>query len=370
MPSVIKLGNYVNPYSVIDDGTKGIIWGSSDTDITIKDNVETVENTQDDTSTIVWKARKDLCDIADSKVIDSVRHTVIEMNFFPEASEIRTLGDIQCSKSAEKLSRWQIFKISLSKMQRNGGFRDIAGGIIGALMISIPIYKTIKHMEYTHFPKRYADMEAGRLVMVSTYTGKYIRPFTKWDYYSERTALLIFEFVLSIFALGAIGNFFTAPLSIRKEYKLTKWAFSKDYLVYQPLKSIPKSISTLVACIISIGDTRMKINQAIERMLLKDQKVGSIPHPIEDRVLTFQEEEKFINEVSAFFCISNKQDLLNCWRITLQDMPIENLTEIDRKDRRVSKFLALIPKITAEKYFIEIMEKKVSLPFPLTSAPK
>lgn len=71
--------------------------------------------------------------------------------------------------------------------------------------------------------------------------------------------------------------------------------------------------------ILGIGQYAFNIESVLQAMFTRTCCInGEIPHPIENRALSSLEQQKFIEDISAFFCIEKKEQLLKCWDVKLE----------------------------------------------------
>ena len=133
------------------------------------------------------------------------------------------------------------------------------------------------------------------------------------------------------------------------------------------------------ARILYISNYALEVESALRIMLhqtFPDNFVnGYIPHPLESRYLNRSEVEKFIRDISNFYCIPNLEILVKCWDISDSDVATYALTTAleyykERWDSmgdeeqtqklnflkkqffpwlRFKKFLSLVPKEIGEK---------------------
>ena len=57
-----------------------------------------------------------------------------------------------------------------------------------------------------------------------------------------------------------------------------------------------------------------------------------IAHPLENRYLTREEQDKLLNDLSLLLCIGDKQQLLNCWRSNNPEIRFQNLIRISPRN--------------------------------------
>ncbi len=116
--------------------------------------------------------------------------------------------------------------------------------------------------------------------------------------------------------------------------------------------------------ILNIGPYVMTIQNALHAMFTRVHcKNGEIPHPIEMRPLSPEEQGKFLEDICTFFCIADRQQLLDVWDTeeeTIADLELEEgISEVERTvavkkmtpAERVLKFIELLPEKTFETYF-------------------
>ncbi len=104
-----------------------------------------------------------------------------------------------------------------------------------------------------------------------------------------------------------------------------------------------------------------------------------IPNPMVMRLLRPEEKEKFLNEISAFFALSNSQALLDCWNVNVSYEEIQPLIEKFKETERIPdhliarceqeamsqvlavkrklKFLNLLPSSIQQQYFKNFFQR-------------
>ncbi len=144
-----------------------------------------------------------------------------------------------------------------------------------------------------------------------------------------------------------------------------------------------------------VGQYAIDMKNALSLIFQRMNTEGSseeLAHPIENRYLNESETIKFLNDVSAFFAISDSQKLLRCWRNAVGSYElhshlgrIENWNTFSDVKKvqvekhlirqilflnRIQEFLQLIPKKTQNEHFNHLTCHKITFPPYVTLIPK
>ncbi len=140
------------------------------------------------------------------------------------------------------------------------------------------------------------------------------------------------------------------PASLSTTFSSLSNEKGEDPITLQPLTP-----NIFAPRILRIGTYALDIISALRSMLGKGyDKNGKIPHPIYNQSLSAEEQDKFLTDCCAFFCIADRNALLSCWN----DHPLQHNfeRELVPYGRRL-KFIRLLPPQIAAKYFGEVIQE-------------
>ncbi|MBA3721460.1 MAG: hypothetical protein H0W88_03565 [Parachlamydiaceae bacterium] len=327
-----------DPYQSFKQGSSHIVWG------THPNKKEAIKN------------------LVKLSIIEKIRHELIEENYRNKGSPIRSLGTINVTDNTKSASCLKCLRLTVQSLKLKNTFTVIMNQLKAIFASFVTVSFSIIYLETVILPQRYPKMK---------------------DLFWIRSA----EVLISLFNVGIAFRYIFGRGSFFSEYKKIQQIQGERFIVLQDLKKTPISMNSVIlnstseqgtagyidpislmvipkdeiksAKIINVGNYIFSIENALMGMFRNNLKNSSeIPHPVEDRFLTHEEQKKFLENVCSFFCLTNSNDLLNCWKYEVKNIPEKYQGRLNGI-KRMTVFLTLLPKTNVRHFFKALMAKEI-----------
>ena len=303
-------------------------------------------------------------------ILDQIRTGIIEHNFKSKEPFVFTLGPIQAQHQPR--SYLQIFKATLGSMTTGRWINTAA--LLAFVAASGCLTVATTYYGVNFITKRYDQMSRGLLSIypknATSFEMQYLEPirlYNKLDFFDD--CFMACSGPLMSAAVSIVGFVILPKDTLFSVYRRVK----QPYRVVQELKKLPSSMSGFdlgklanekegqmwsdpitqkeipeaEICsprILRIQNHAFDLESVLKRIFIKPLENKMIWHPYFNGYMSLEVQQKLVQDISAFFCIS-KEAFLDCWNaeIHAENLPA-NLLKADLLIlARTIKFLELIP---------------------------